>query len=69
MLDSNPMSASSKNVGIFCKFKVNFNVKYDFATNDARKKCNTSFRVILVERSISDIILTIILIYLFLYSG
>ena len=41
--NSNPMSASLKNSGIFLhsRSKVNFKVKYDFSTNEARNKCNT----------------------------
>ena len=44
LLKSNPMSASLKSLGIFLnsRSKVNFNVKYDFSTNGARNKCNTS---------------------------
>ena len=33
-----------------------FKVKYDFSTNEARNKCNTSFHVILTGQSISSII-------------
>ena len=42
--NSNPMSSSLKSLGIFLhsRSKVNFKVKYDFSTNEARNKCNTS---------------------------
>ena len=36
-----------------------FKVKYDFSTNEARNKCNTSFYVISTGQSISCIILKI----------
>ena len=43
-LSSNTMSASLKKIGIFLNWrsKVNFKVKYDFSTNEARSKCDTS---------------------------
>ena len=45
VLNSNPMSASLKSLSIFVdsRSKVNFKVKYDFSTNEARNKCDTSF--------------------------
>ena len=45
VLNSYPVSSSLKNSGICVKTrsKVNFKVKYDFLTNEARNKRNTSF--------------------------
>ena len=45
VLNSNPMSASLKSLSIlvYSRSKVNFKVKYAFSSNEARKKCNTSF--------------------------
>ena len=44
LLNSNPMSAILKYSGIFfnSRSKVNFKVKYDLSTNEARNKFNTS---------------------------
>ena len=44
LLNSNPTSASLKKLDIFLnsRSKFNFKVKYDFLTNEARNKCNTS---------------------------
>ena len=44
LLNLNPMSARLKSLDIFfnSRSKVNFKVKYDFSTNDAGNKCNTS---------------------------
>ena len=44
----------------FCISKVNFKVKYNFSTNEARNKSNTSFSCDLTGQSISEIILIIL---------
>ena len=45
VLNSNSMSVSLERSSIFVysRSKVNNKVKYDFSTNEARNKCNTSF--------------------------
>ena len=44
LLNSNPTSASLKILDSFLnsRSKFNYKVKYDFSTNEARNKCNTS---------------------------
>ena len=45
MLNSNSVSVSLESLSIFAysRSNVNFKVKYDFSTIEARNKCNTSF--------------------------
>ena len=45
VLNSNPMSASLKNLSIFVdsRSKVKLKFKHAFSRNEARNKCNTSF--------------------------
>ena len=59
LLNSNPMSASLKYSGIFfnSRSKVNFKVKYDLSTNEARKSVIPQLHVIVL--SIFEVILII----------
>ena len=40
LLNLNP--SASLDIFLHSRSKVNFKVKYDFSTNEARNKCNTS---------------------------
>ena len=57
LLNSNPISDSLKNLGIFLnsRSKVNFNVNYDFSTNEGTSVI-PQLHVILTGLSISKII-------------
>ena len=61
MLNSNPMTAKLKILGIFVNSgsKVNFKVKHNLSSKEARSKCYNSpphFLVILTGQSISEFI-------------